>query len=89
MIIGEAQRRGWRGGRQRRAVGGKEAARFGLAGVRVEYRQRFGPGRVLRVVEIAQREQRLLMHRAGSVAPIFHDTPVAMFLAVLLSFGGA
>ena len=89
LIIGQAQRQGQPGGRGRRPVRGKKAARFRLARVGIENLQRLGPGGVLGVVEIAQIEQRLLMYRAGSVPDILDHAPVAMLLAVFLAFGRA
>ena len=89
LIILQAQGQGWRVRGGRRAVGGKEAAGFGLARIGVENIQSFGPGGMLGVVEIAQVKEGFLMHWAGGMTDAFDHAPVAMFLAIFFSFGRA
>jgi hypothetical protein len=85
VILIQAQRQRGRVGRRRRAVGRKQTADFGLTRIGIEHFQRFGPGGVLRIVEIPQIQEGLLMNRAGGVPNVFDDARVAVFLAIFFS----
>ena len=67
------------------AVFGEETDLFGALIGFVDHVKAFAPGRLLRVIDLAQIEDGALDRASGAQTAVFNDAPVAMFLAIFLA----